>query len=118
MTAFCGPAASVNILGCAMFFLKGIHLVSIIGNVGTLNKTVIEVDRLLVFLFVFQFTVQILVEPMMMYHCLLLIPSFFGLLIHPFFYAILVSYHVNQKKTSVQELVFDLYTPRDFSLIS
>ena len=44
MTAFCGPAASVNILGCAMLFLKGIHLVSIVGNVGTLNKTVIEVN--------------------------------------------------------------------------
>ena len=44
MTAVCGPAASVNILGCAMLFLKGIHLVSIVGNVGTLNKTVIEVN--------------------------------------------------------------------------
>ena len=44
MTTVCGPAASVNILGCAMLFLKGIHLVSIVGNVGTLNKTVIEVN--------------------------------------------------------------------------
>ena len=74
---------------------------------------------MLVFLFVFQLTVQILFEPEMMYHCLLLIPSFGGLLIHPFFYAILVSYHVlNLKNPSVQELVFDLYTPCDFSLIS
>ena len=44
MTAVCGPVASVNILGCAMLFLKGIHLVSIVGNVGTLNKTVIQVN--------------------------------------------------------------------------
>ena len=50
MTAFCGPAASVNILGCAMLFLKGIHLVSIVGNVGTLNKTVIEVDSVSFFI--------------------------------------------------------------------
>ena len=81
-----------------MLFLKAIHLVSIVGNVGTLNKTVIEVDSVC-FVFVFQLTVQILFEPEMMYHCLLLIPSFCGLLIHPFFYAILVSYHILNLKS-------------------
>ena len=58
---------------------------------------------MLVFLFVFQLTVQILFEPEMMYHCLLLIPSFGGLLIHPFFYAILVSYHVLNLKIPVSK---------------
>ena len=38
-----GPAISLWVLGVAIVIFKGVHLVSIIGNMGTLNKSLAQV---------------------------------------------------------------------------
>lgn len=43
MILTCGPAISLWILGVAIVIFKGVHLVSIIGNMGTLNKSLAQV---------------------------------------------------------------------------
>ena len=40
-----GPELSLSILGVAIVLFKGIHLVSIIGNMGTLNESLAQVGR-------------------------------------------------------------------------
>ena len=40
-----GPELSLSILGVAIVLFKGIHLVSIIGNMGTLNKSLAQVGQ-------------------------------------------------------------------------
>ena len=39
-----GPEVSLFFLGIAIVLFKGIHLVSIIGNMGTFNKSVSQVQ--------------------------------------------------------------------------
>ena len=59
---------------------KGIHLVSIMGNMGTFNKPLaLMVDRELV------------------YHVGYLVLCILGLFIHPFFFSLLVSVKTNVK---------------------
>merc|ERR1719516_46183 len=65
-----GPEVSLFFLGIAIVLFKGIHLVSIIGNMGTFNKSVS----------------QILTEYELMYNIFLMILCVTGLLVHPFFY--------------------------------
>lgn len=55
--------------------LKGIHLVSIMGNQGTLTKTLNE----------------IVIDAELWYHLSYLIFCVLGLFMHPFFYSVLVS---------------------------
>ena len=43
MIMSCGPAISLWVLGVAIVIFKGVHLVSIIGNMGTLNKSLAQV---------------------------------------------------------------------------
>lgn len=43
MILTCGPAISLWILGVVIVLFKGVHLVSIIGNMGTLNKSLAQV---------------------------------------------------------------------------
>lgn len=54
--------------------LKGIHLVSIMGNQGTLTKTYN----------------QILIDFELWYHATYMVFCFLGILFHPFFYSVLV----------------------------
>lgn len=71
-----GPEPTLWLLGTLTVLLKGIHLVSIMGNHGTLTKT-------------YQ---QILTDAELVYHVAYLIFCMLGLLMHPFFYSVLVSF--------------------------
>lgn len=75
-----GPEVSLSFLGVAIVIFKGIHLVSIIGNMGTFNKSLL----------------QILKDRELIYHIFLMIFCVGGHILHPFFYAVLVSFHYNQ----------------------
>lgn len=69
-----GPEPTLWLLGTVTILLKGIHLVSIMGNHGTLTKT-------------YQ---QILTDAELVYHLAYLVFCMLGLLMHPFFYSVLV----------------------------
>lgn len=69
-----GPELTLWLLGTLTILLKCIHLVSIIGNHGTLTKT-------------YQ---QILTDAELLYHLAYLVFCMLGLVIHPFFYSVLV----------------------------
>ena len=73
-----GPEVSLSFLGVAIVIFKGIHLVSIIGNMGTFNKSLL----------------QILKDRELIYHIFLMIFCVGGHILHPFFYAVLVSFHL------------------------
>lgn len=70
-----GPEPTLFILGSLTVLLKGIHLVSIMGNHGTLTKTYY----------------QILTDAELLYHLGYLVFCMLGLIMHPFFYSVLVS---------------------------
>lgn len=70
-----GPEPTLWLLGTVTIILKGIHLVSIMGNHGTLTKT-------------YQ---QILTDAELVYHLTYLVFCMLGLVMHPFFYSVLVS---------------------------
>lgn len=55
--------------------LKGIHLVSIMGNHGTVTKPLFK----------------IITDAELLYHCSYLIFCLLGIMFHPFFYSVLVS---------------------------
>jgi len=71
------------VLGVAIVIFKGVHLVSIIGNMGTLNKSL----------------AQILTEYELMYHIFLMILCVTGLCMHPFFYSILLIDFIMREET-------------------
>lgn len=71
-----GPEPTLALLGTLTVFLKGIHLVSIMGNHGTLTKT-------------YQ---KIVTDAELLYHLAYLIFCMLGILMHPFFFSVLVSY--------------------------
>lgn len=71
-----GPEPTLWLLGTLTILLKCIHLVSIMGNHGTLTKT-------------YQ---QILTDAELVYHLAYLVFCMLGLVMHPFFYSMLVSY--------------------------
>merc|ERR1719348_501251 len=83
MIMSCGPAISLWVLGVAIVIFKGVHLVSIIGNMGTLNKSL----------------AQILTEYELMYHIFLMILCVTGLCMHPFFYSILLIDFIMREET-------------------
>jgi inositol 1,4,5-triphosphate receptor type 1 len=56
-------------------FLKGIHLISIMGNQGTFTKN-------------FK---QMVTDAELLYHCAYVVFCVMGLCMHPFFYSVLVS---------------------------
>lgn len=70
-----GPEPTLSLLGTVTVLLKGIHLVSIMGNHGTFTKT-------------YQ---QILTDGELLYHLIYLIFCIMGILVHPFWYSFLVS---------------------------
>merc|ERR1711971_184076 len=81
MIMSCGPAISLWILGVAIVLFKGVHLVSIIGNIGIKSLA------------------QILTEYELMYHIFLMILCVTGLCMHPFFYSILLIDFITHEET-------------------
>ncbi|KAJ3639793.1 hypothetical protein Zmor_003130 [Zophobas morio] len=78
-----GPEPTLWLLGTVTILLKGIHLVSIMGNHGTLTKT-------------YQ---QILTDAELVYHLAYLVFCMLGLLMHPFFYSVLLFDVVYREET-------------------
>lgn len=70
-----GPQPTILIVGCITVLLKGIHIVSIMGNQGTLEK---------------KYT-KIITDTELLYHFGYMMFCVFGMLLHPFFYSVLVS---------------------------
>nr|XP_040580259.1 inositol 1,4,5-trisphosphate receptor-like isoform X2 [Lepeophtheirus salmonis] len=78
-----GPEFAVSFLGVSIVFFKGIHLVSIMGNMGTFNKPI----------------KQILFNAELAYNIGYLILCITGLFIHPFFFSILLFDVVYREET-------------------
>ncbi|XP_045481251.1 inositol 1,4,5-trisphosphate receptor isoform X2 [Harmonia axyridis] len=78
-----GPEPTLWLLGSVTILLKGIHLVSIMGNHGTLTKT-------------YQ---QILTDAELVYHLAYLVFCMLGLVMHPFFYSVLLFDVVYREET-------------------
>lgn len=69
-----GPQPTVWVVGSITILLKGIHMVSIMGNQGTLEK---------------KYT-KIITDTELLYHFGYMMFCVFGMLLHPFFYSVLV----------------------------
>ncbi|XP_018320612.1 inositol 1,4,5-trisphosphate receptor isoform X2 [Agrilus planipennis] len=78
-----GPEPTLWLLGILTVFLKGIHLVSIMGNHGTLTKTYY----------------QIITDAELLYHISYLVICILGLTMHPFFYSVLLFDVVYREET-------------------
>ncbi|XP_023342605.1 inositol 1,4,5-trisphosphate receptor, partial [Eurytemora carolleeae] len=88
MVVSLGPEFSLSFLGLLLVLLKGIHLISIMGNMGTFNKSLS----------------QILGEYELMYDIFLLILSIVGLTMHPFFYSALL-FDVVKREETLQNVI-------------
>jgi hypothetical protein len=69
-----GPEFTLTLLGVSIVIFKGIHLISIMGNMGTFNKPIR----------------QIVLDAELIYHIGYLILCILGLFMHPFFFSVLV----------------------------
>ncbi|XP_046406859.1 inositol 1,4,5-trisphosphate receptor isoform X3 [Ischnura elegans] len=78
-----GPEPTMWLLGTMTVLLKGIHLVSIMGNQGTFQKN----------------CEQIVTDAELLYHLAYLIMCFLGLCMHPFFYSFLLFDVVYREET-------------------
>ncbi|CAG9759584.1 unnamed protein product [Ceutorhynchus assimilis] len=78
-----GPEPTLWLLGSVTIILKGVHLVSIMGNHGTLTKTYY----------------QILTDAELVYHLTYLVFCMLGLAMHPFFYSVLLFDVVYREET-------------------
>ncbi|KAK7867408.1 hypothetical protein R5R35_003837 [Gryllus longicercus] len=78
-----GPEPTLMVLGTITVFLKGIHLVSIMGNQGTFTKN-------------FE---QMITDAELLYHSAYLIFCLLGLCMHPFFYSVLLFDVVYREET-------------------
>ncbi|KPJ04581.1 Inositol 1,4,5-trisphosphate receptor [Papilio xuthus] len=90
-----GPEPTLWALGMLTIVVKGIHLVSIMGNQGTLSKS----------------TRNVITDPELLYHSVYLWFCFLGICCHPFFFSVLVSTNISQIdpfKLFVFEKGFDL----------
>lgn len=70
-----GPEPTLWLLGSLTVLMKGVHIVSIMGNHGTLEKHFMK----------------IIVDAELVYHFGYMMFCLFGMLMHPFFYSVLVS---------------------------
>lgn len=70
-----GPEPTLWLLGSVTVVLKGIHIVSLAGNNGTLEKHFLS----------------IITDAQLLYHLCYMMLCLSGILVHPFFYSILVS---------------------------
>ncbi|XP_052750963.1 inositol 1,4,5-trisphosphate receptor, partial [Galleria mellonella] len=78
-----GPEPTLWCLGMLTIVVKGIHLVSIMGNQGTLSKS----------------TWNVLTDPELLYHSVYLIFCFLGICCHPFFFSVLLLDIVYREET-------------------
>lgn len=69
-----GPSPTIWLLGFITVILKGVHIVSLMGNSGTLEKHVLK----------------IVTDVQLIYHCGYMMFCMAGMLVHPFFYSVLV----------------------------
>lgn len=70
-----GPEPTLWLLGSVTVLLKGVHIVSLMGNHGTLEKHFLK----------------IICDAQLLYHFCYMIFCLSGILVHPFFYSVLVS---------------------------
>lgn len=70
-----GPEPTLWLLGSVTVALKGVHIVSIMGNQGTLEKKFFK----------------IITDGELLYHSVYIMFCVCGILLHPFFYSVLVS---------------------------
>ena len=78
-----GPQPTLMLLGTATVVLKGVHLLSIMGNAGTFQRSVR----------------QICTDTEIVYHVIYLIFCFLGLSAHPFFFSVLLFDVVYREET-------------------
>jgi hypothetical protein len=78
-----GPQPTLMLLGTATVVLKGVHLLSIMGNAGTFQRSVR----------------QICTDTEIVYHVVYLIFCFLGLSTHPFFFSVLLFDVVYREET-------------------
>nr|CAD7455068.1 unnamed protein product [Timema tahoe] len=78
-----GPEPTLWLLGSITFLVKGIHLVSIMGNQGTFSKSF----------------GQMVTDAELLYHLTYLIFCVLGLCMHPFFYSVLLFDVVYREET-------------------
>ncbi|XP_041983681.1 inositol 1,4,5-trisphosphate receptor isoform X2 [Aricia agestis] len=78
-----GPEPTLWMLGMATIVVKGIHLVSIMGNQGTLSKS----------------TRYVITDPELLYHSVYLVFCFLGICCHPFFFSVLLLDVVYREET-------------------
>lgn len=69
-----GPEPTLWLLGSVTVLLKGVHIVSLMGNHGTLEKHFLK----------------IICDAQLLYHFGYMIFCLSGILVHPFFYSVLV----------------------------
>ncbi|XP_001359354.3 inositol 1,4,5-trisphosphate receptor isoform X2 [Drosophila pseudoobscura] len=80
-----GPESTLCLLGVVTVTLKSVHIVSIMGNKGTLEKKLIK----------------IITDMQLLYHCIYIAFCFCGLIVHPFFYSLLLFDVVYREETLV-----------------
>ncbi|XP_013148866.1 PREDICTED: inositol 1,4,5-trisphosphate receptor isoform X2 [Papilio polytes] len=78
-----GPEPTLWALGMLTIVVKGIHLVSIMGNQGTLSKS----------------TRNVITDPELLYHSVYLWFCFLGICCHPFFFSVLLLDIVYREET-------------------
>lgn len=74
-----GPEPTLWLLGSLTVTLKGIHIVSLMGNHGTLEKHILK----------------IITDAQLIYHFCYMLFCLAGILLHPFFYSVLVRKAIN-----------------------
>ncbi|EAT33105.1 AAEL014637-PA [Aedes aegypti] len=79
----CGPEPTVWLLGCITVIMKGVHIISLMGNYGTLEKNLLS----------------IITDAELLYHFGYLSFCVFGVLLHPFFFSILLFDVVYREET-------------------
>ncbi|KAM7363236.1 inositol 1,4,5,-trisphosphate receptor isoform 1-T15 [Cochliomyia hominivorax] len=80
-----GPESTLCLLGVVTVTLKSVHIISIMGNKGTLEKHFFK----------------IITDFQLLYHCIYIFFCFCGLLFHPFFYSLLLFDVVYREETLV-----------------
>lgn len=78
-----GPSPTIWMLGTLTVVLKGIHIVSLMGNHGTLEKHLLK----------------IVTDLQLIYHFVYMVFCMAGMLVHPFFYSILLFDVVYREET-------------------
>ncbi|KAL1403241.1 hypothetical protein pipiens_005756 [Culex pipiens pipiens] len=79
----CGPEPTVWLLGCVTVIMKGVHIISLMGNYGTLEKNLFK----------------IITDFELLYHFGYLSFCVFGVLLHPFFFSVLLFDVVYREET-------------------